>query len=187
MPKSTTNPEFRDLTRTPPWLFRAIDHMFIHTLDVAALPESALCREYITPEEDALASTTSWAARCPENAYGIKRVWCNPPYSNIAPWVEKAYHEAKHGVNTTFLLPADATCGWWPVGEKFDLITITGSKNAKGKHESGRIAFISAETGQELKAPTGGSVFLFVGPMHEKERRSYTSKQALMKAGGYYG
>lgn len=184
MAKSTTNPAFRDLTRTPPWLFRAFNKFYDHRLDVACLPESALCREFITPEIDALSPNVSWANRCPLNDRGLKRAWCNPPYSNIKPWVDKAYHEAEHGLTTSLLLPADATCSWWPVSKTFDLITITGSTNpVTGRWESGRIAFINAETGQPMTAPQGGSVLLIVGP-DTKDRHGYVRKQTLMREGG---
>jgi hypothetical protein len=43
-------------------------------------------------------------------------VWCNPPYSNIRPWVEKAWAEWLHGdvPLVVMLLPANRTeQGWW--------------------------------------------------------------------------
>lgn len=52
------------------------------TLDVAAAEHNAKCPRYFTREDDGLAQ--SWAG---------ERVWCNPPYSDIRAWVEKAWDE----------------------------------------------------------------------------------------------
>lgn len=43
-----------------------------------------------------------------------ERIWCNPPYSDIAPWIRKAWAE-HHGVDAiTMLLPANRTeQTWW--------------------------------------------------------------------------
>ena len=42
---STTNEAFRDRTRTPLWLFKALNAEFKFCLDAAALPETALCAQ----------------------------------------------------------------------------------------------------------------------------------------------
>lgn len=40
--------------------------------------------------------------------------WCNPPYSNIRPWVEKAYLEMiQRGTQTVMLVPASTGANWW--------------------------------------------------------------------------
>lgn len=52
------------------------------TLDVAAAPHNAKCDRYFTVEDDGLRQPW-WGAV----------VWCNPPYSSIATWVRKAWHE----------------------------------------------------------------------------------------------
>lgn len=39
--------------------------------------------------------------------------WCNPPYRDIKPWVQKAFNEAvQHGAKTAMLLPL-STSEWW--------------------------------------------------------------------------
>lgn len=42
-------------------------------------------------------------------------MWCNPPYSSIGPWVEKAHAEMAAGCElVVMLLPANRTeQGWW--------------------------------------------------------------------------
>lgn len=79
-------------------------------LDVAACAESHHAPRYYTKRDDGLAQP--WDA---------KRIWCNPPYSDIAPWVEKADHEWFHpdGYSSShrviaMLLPAIRTeQPWW--------------------------------------------------------------------------
>ena len=41
-------------------------------------------------------------------------MWCNPPYSKIGDWVEKAHREAYRPRGIVMLLPANRTeQGWW--------------------------------------------------------------------------
>ncbi len=86
---------------TAPEVFAPIHERFRFTLDVAALPHNAKLERYFTPAIDGLAQ--SWAG---------ERVWCNPPYSNIEPWVVKAGESGAELV--VMLLPANRTeQGWW--------------------------------------------------------------------------
>lgn len=77
-------------------------------LDVAACEESHLAERYLTKADDGL--TYQWRGN----------VWCNPPYSDIAPWIEKAWAEMERpaGVLTAsviaMLIPATRTeQPWW--------------------------------------------------------------------------
>jgi phage N-6-adenine-methyltransferase len=84
--------------------FGPLHKRFGFTLDVAAAPHNAKCARYFTREDDGLAQ--SWKG---------ERVWCNPPYSDIRAWVEKAWHEWYLGAaSIVMLLPANRTeQGWW--------------------------------------------------------------------------
>lgn len=49
---------------------------------------------------------------------GLMREWaspcfCNPPYSNIAPWLEKAMLESKAGKTVVMLIPSRTDTRWW--------------------------------------------------------------------------
>lgn len=76
-------------------------------LDVAAAFHNAKAPRFYAREDDGLAQP--W----------IGRVWCNPPYSDIRAWVEKAWHEWTREGSTldgliVMLLPANRTeQGWW--------------------------------------------------------------------------
>ncbi len=71
------------------------------TLDAAATDDNALCDRYFTAETDGL--TQEWA--------GV--VWCNPPYSTVAKWVEKAHTSAQAGATVVLLVPARTDTRWW--------------------------------------------------------------------------
>lgn len=71
--------------------------------DLAADADNAIAPFYWTKEADALIQdwpTSGWN-------------WCNPPYADIAPWVQKAMQEATKGVQTVMLLPASVGSNWY--------------------------------------------------------------------------
>lgn len=40
--------------------------------------------------------------------------WCNPPYGDISPWVEKAYYESwAKAAKVAMLVPASVGSNWW--------------------------------------------------------------------------
>lgn len=88
---------------TPAELFTVLDREFGFELDVCALPETAKCRRYFTPEIDGLAQ--QWHGSC----------YMNPPYGRgIGAWVKKAYESAASGAATVVcLVPARTDTGWW--------------------------------------------------------------------------
>jgi phage N-6-adenine-methyltransferase len=89
---------------TTPEVFEPLAERFRgFTLDVAAAVHNTKCDRYFTTADNGLAQ--SWAG---------ERVWCNPPYSAIEPWVRKANAEAENCPVIVMLLPANRTeQGWW--------------------------------------------------------------------------
>lgn len=86
---------------TTPEVFDPLHERFAFTVDVAALPHNAKLPRFYTIEQDGLAQ--DWVG---------ERVWCNPPYSAIEPWCEKAWTSGAELV--VMLLPANRTeQGWW--------------------------------------------------------------------------
>lgn len=55
--------------------------------------------------EDALSAEMRWPR--------IGWLWCNPPFSDLALWVEKARDERWHGAKTAMLVPASTGANWW--------------------------------------------------------------------------
>lgn len=93
-----------DDRRTPFSVFGLLNERYSFTLDVAAGAENAKCARFFDREANGLEQ--SWAG---------ERVWCNPPYSSIEPWVLKAWREMRAGCEVVcMLLPANRTeQGWW--------------------------------------------------------------------------
>jgi phage N-6-adenine-methyltransferase len=87
---------------TPQDLFDELNREFKFTLDVCALPSSAKCKRFFSPEDDGLAKT--WTGTC----------WMNPPYGEvIGDWMRKALKAAEQGSTVVCLVPARVDTGWW--------------------------------------------------------------------------
>lgn len=82
--------------------FDRLNQRFNFSIDVAASAENAKLPRYFTEEVSGLEQ--SWAG---------ERVYCNPPYSSIEPWLIKAWAEDQTEL-IVMLLPANRTeQGWW--------------------------------------------------------------------------
>jgi phage N-6-adenine-methyltransferase len=91
-----------DTWATPVWLFEYAQSRFGNfDLDVCAAHDSFKCQPYYTIEDNSLVQPWAYLN------------WCNPPYSNIRPWVEKAALETNLGNRTVMLLPADFSTQWF--------------------------------------------------------------------------
>lgn len=99
---------------TPPELFAVLDAEFRFELDVCATKANAKCKQYITPEIDALAVRVPWVDS-PLTVGRTTRCWMNPPYGrSVGRWVQKARHEAlTKGGLVVCLLPARTDTAWW--------------------------------------------------------------------------
>lgn len=84
-------------------------------LDVAADEESHWAPKWFGIAQDGLIQ--SWLY--PVNHFGPWRIWCNPPFSDIAPWLERAWRfygamKFKPNFTMAMLLPANRTeQPWW--------------------------------------------------------------------------
>ena len=106
----------RDQWATP-WdvikkISRALD--VVYDLDVCAKADTAKAPEYFTFEQDAL--TREW----------FGNVWCNPPYSDIAPWITHGINEKENGrlESLTYLVPARTDRKWLAEAIEFGLRVI---------------------------------------------------------------
>lgn len=88
---------------TDPLVWAGWDNEFHFTLDVAATPKNALCRQYFTMEDDAL-----------KQDWGGQRCWMNPPYSLGSAFVQKAFEESqKKDTIVVGLLPSRTDTKWF--------------------------------------------------------------------------
>ena len=78
---------------TPQHIFDELNNEFGFDLDVCANESNHKCNDYYSIEDDGLSK--DWSGR---------RVFCNPPYSNIAEWVKKAFYETKNNNTLVVLL-----------------------------------------------------------------------------------
>lgn len=147
---SKTPLDQRDLWRTPPALFASLDSEFCFQLDAAAAPHNALCRKFITAEQNTL--ETPWADYLSIPGY----VWLNPPYSDITPFVKKAAAESANQIGTVMLVPADTSVGWFKeaIQTASEVRFIT----------AGRLAFINPVTGKPVSGNNKGSMLIIWRP-----------------------
>jgi len=92
-----------------PWeLIRAVEAKYgtIHA-DLAATPQNAKAKNFLTPEEDSL--TFPWSERWPAGT-----LWLNPPFSDIAPWAKKCAEEGPRRYGLIIMLtPASIGSNWF--------------------------------------------------------------------------
>lgn len=85
-----------DEWETPKDFYEQINEEFSFNLDPCATEANHKCELYYTAEEDGLSKN-----------WGGRRVFCNPPYSQIAKWVEKCYEEGrKENTLVALLIPS---------------------------------------------------------------------------------
>lgn len=105
-----------DARRTPRMLFEEIERRYANgrfTVDVAADPYNHLANLWCA---DPALGTGQPDGLDPESWVGA--VWCNPPWSNILPWVHSARIAASYPDKiqvAVLLLPTRTGTEWWPM------------------------------------------------------------------------
>lgn len=158
--KSNTPMNIRDLWRTPPYCFQYYDKTFNFKLDAAASDKNHLCENYWTVEDDSLKQ--EWASVN----------WCNPPFSEIPIWVNKAIREQEKGNITVMLLPADTSTQWF--SDAF-------SSCAECHLIIGRLSFINEATGRPVSGNNKGSVVFVFNPFSSFRSQTKTLFRDNMK------
>lgn len=167
---SKTPADQRDLWRTPPALFACLNAEFCFQLDAAAAAHNALCRKFITAEQNTL--ETPWDDYLSIPGY----VWLNPPYSDIMPFVKKAAAESANQIGTVMLVPADTSVGWFKeaIQTASEVRFIT----------AGRLAFINPVTGKPVSGNNKGSMVIIWHPYPRTHCHfSTVERDALMNFG----
>lgn len=167
---STTDDAYRDAWQTPKWLFnffRMKAKRF--DIDAAASKSNALCEKFWTIEDDAL--SFDW----PEKA----RIWLNPPYSDIVPWVEHAVKQVReNGCHVYMLIPDDCSTLWFRRGldaaTDVYFLTHDGVEGKAGK--GGRVAFVNAMTGEVKNSNNKGSVVMVFKPSRKERQTHYIDR-----------
>jgi site-specific DNA-methyltransferase (adenine-specific) len=92
-----------DSWATPADFFAKVDALYHFDLDVCASAENAKCDDYFDERLDGL-----------KQDWGDATAFCNPPYSNIKAWMQKAAAEgAKPDTTVVCLVPARTDTVWF--------------------------------------------------------------------------
>lgn len=139
--KQTLGGAGKDEWETPLDTFQDLDREFHFDLDACASHENYKCDMYYTKEDDGLSK--DWAGHT---------VFCNPPYSNIKPWIRKCYQEG-HKPNTIVvaLVPSRTDTQWW-----WNYV----QHRAEVRFICGRLYF----GGSKINAPFPSAVVIYRGP-----------------------
>lgn len=99
----------RNEYQTPRLLFNYLDEEFRFTLDLAATFGNSLCPSYLT-------GPCTAPDHCDCGLCALRTghvVFCNPPYSDLRPWVRRFKQLADLRNTVVTLLPVDPTTRWW--------------------------------------------------------------------------
>lgn len=169
---SNTPKAVRDLWRTPRELVTAVAEVWPLGRDVAASPHNAVSSCYYTEEQNSLVQT--WTL--PTGLWN----WCNPPYSDIEPWVLKMMEAAAMEQSGTLLLvPPEFSTQW-------SRRLVCGGAQAHILI-NGRVDFIDEATGQPVDQNTKGSVLWVLHPMNfnQPQPGRYIDLPSLIARGRY--
>lgn len=134
------------------------------TLDAAASSENAICEKYFSIADNALIQ--SWETS--------GTVWCNPPYSNIGAWINKAIEESEKGAEIIMLVPNSTDTAWFKHALNYcDVCLVVG----------GRVGFINADSNMKRSANTRGSMFLLFPMAGTKPEYMHVLRSTLLNGG----
>jgi phage N-6-adenine-methyltransferase len=95
----------RDDWETPDNLFANLNTAFKFKVDVCANEKNSKCENYYSEEQNGLEQDWSEYSGA---------AWCNPPYSKVKEWLQKAQREAdNNGVTTVCLVAARPDTKYW--------------------------------------------------------------------------
>lgn len=124
---------------TPQYLFDWLNSIYLFDIDLCASGENTKCAAWFDERDNSLIK--QWYD------HG-SRGFCNPPYSNIKPWIEKAMEEADKGFITVMLIPT-------PNGESHYHEIFVRAKSIT--FITGRIAFYNPYLKKEVSGNSRGS------------------------------
>lgn len=140
------NVKGNDNFRTPDHIFNQLNDIFNFTLDAACTLEDCKCFKGFYHDEGIDALKISW---------GGERVFCNPPFSQKAAFIEKAYNEVINGDCPICVMVLPSNCQDSKAFQSFI------KKNFFYETLSGRVAFIDPETKQPMKGNNSGTTIVY--------------------------
>ena len=145
-----------DSWATPTYFYDYYRLKYNIKMDICASENNHKHSKYLTEEDDAL--TTD---RIVEECKG-EYVWCNPPYSNVTPWVELAIRNQEQGVGTIMLVKNDPSTKW--MERAFDTADVIEFI------VGGRVQFIPPE-GVKMSSNNFSSVVIVYHPLQSSETK----------------
>ena len=129
----------KDSLQTPEWIFKWLNDKYHFDVDLAASKEHHFIDEYFTKKDSAFDYQWRNTGR---NGF------CNPPYSNIDPWITQAIQESTDGFTTVFVIPDFNGENRFYDISKYATTII---------HLIGRVSFIRPDNGEEYKGNNRGT------------------------------
>lgn len=108
--------------RTPQDLFDELNKEFNFDIDLCATKENSKCSDYcidylndiMDEQSDIDATHTKGSFSEYIQFYSDVIAFCNPPYSNPKPFIEKAWEDSKH-CKIVLLVKCDPSTQWWSI------------------------------------------------------------------------
>lgn len=173
---SKTPDRIRDLWSTPLWLFRYLDQRYgPFNIDGAASANNAKCDRYFS-----LGGEDAFFAKVERG----DRIFLNPPFSHMDPWIVLARRWADLGAKVTVVCPHDTSTSWAANGliNAGEIIHVIGAYDEGGKWRSGRISFVNADTGKEEGGNNKGTLLLHFDRKKTASKTLYISRPMMEKA-----
>lgn len=110
--------KLRQEWRTPQHIFDLFDAEFAFDVDVAASCDNHKCPVFIDEDSDALSPDACWFnnyTATEEDVFASMSAYCNPPFNNMSPWIEKAHTETEGqaGSVAVILCNYDPSTAWF--------------------------------------------------------------------------
>lgn len=100
---SNTPEAEKDLGQTPFWFIHSLESFLgaKFSLDVCCLAKTAKTPDYFSLEYDLDCMAMNWTLESKPVL-----AWCNPPFSNVDPFIERAVNQCQeHGTTTAMIIP----------------------------------------------------------------------------------
>lgn len=191
----------KDTWRTPKYVFDWLLQRFNwFDIDGCATYENALTYRYIgkpAPEDYEYPDESPWGEKYPiaadflgedlferlldvvaETCSFPLRIFVNPPYSDVTPYLKRAKELRDAGHLVVMLLNNDKSTKWYQNhihGVANEVIDIVG----------GRINFLHPVTGEEIKGNSKGQMVVVFDPTMEDFVQRSVSLDFVKKCGGY--
>lgn len=162
-----------DLWETPQAIYDALNKEFDFCADMAASEKNAKHRIFWAETDSPNSLEMDWADQVIA-ATGGTWAWCNPPYSSIGPWVDKAVEAQSNGLGTVMLVMCDPSVGWFANAAKHatEIRFVT----------EGRLSFI--KNGAAQGGNNKGSVFFIFAPkLIGTQKVSFITRAELFEKG----